>query len=264
MDQVFLFKSILSFLIGGLWVLLATTLADKFGSKIGGFIGVLPSTVVFGMFFLAWTQNTQFATQATTIVPIIGGINCLFLSCYIYFVRKNLWKAIVLAFLFWFSASYLLVFSHFSNYLVSLLAYMFLLGFSFVFVEKYLKIKSVFGKKVTYSPLLILGCSFIGGFVVALSVYLGKIGGPTLGGIFSMFPAMFTSLMLVTYFTHGSDFSASVMKASMISGISIVIHSVAVRYTYVPLGLTLGTLVSILISFGSGFLIYKFIVSKLK
>jgi hypothetical protein len=100
--------------------------------------------------------------------------------------------------------------------------------------------------------------------VVALSVYFGKIGGPVLGGILSMFPAMFTSLMIITYLAHGPDFSASVMKTAMISGISIVIHSVVVRYTYIPLGLLVGTLVSTLTSFGSGYLIYKFIVTRLK
>jgi uncharacterized membrane protein (GlpM family) len=262
-DATFTYKLILSFLIGGFWVVLATILADKLGSKIGGLISGLPSTVMFGLFFLAWTQNTSIAVQSTTIIPIVGGVNCLFLACYIYFVRKNILKAIVSSLFLWSLISYFLVRVHFSNYPISLVGYGMLLAISFFLVEKVFKIASVKGKKVVYTPLLIASRALIGGSVVALAVYLGKVGGPILGGMFSMFPAMFISTMLVTYHSQGALFSAGTMKSSMVSGISIVIYSIIARYTYLPFGLGLGTFVSIFISFLSGFLIYKLIITRL-
>lgn len=244
--------------------MLATVLADKLGPKIGGLVSGLPSTVMFGLFFLAWTQNPSVAVQATTIIPIVGGINCLFLACYICFVRKNIWQAILFSLFLWSCFSYVLVRIHFNNYTVSLLGYGALLAISFFFVEKILKITTVKGKKVVYSPLLIGGRAILGGCVVALAIFLGKIGGPVFGGMFSMFPAMFISTMLVSYFSHGASFSAGMMKSSMISSISIVVYSIIVRYTYIPLELGFGTVAAIGASFLSGFLIYKFIILKLK
>ena len=51
-DSSFLFQIILSCVVGSLWVLLTTLLADRFGSKLGGFIGGLPSTAAVSFFFI--------------------------------------------------------------------------------------------------------------------------------------------------------------------------------------------------------------------
>lgn len=71
MNTLFLIKLALSFLIGGLWIIVATIVADKLGSKIGGLIGGLPSTIMFGLFFIGWTQGPAVAVQATTIAPML-------------------------------------------------------------------------------------------------------------------------------------------------------------------------------------------------
>ncbi len=262
MDPIFIYKLTLSFLIGGSWVVIATVLADKFGSKIGGLISGLPSTVMFGLFFLAWTQNTEVAVKATTIIPIVGGINCLFLVSYMYLVKKSLSKALLSSLFLWSIFSYFLVRINFNNYVISLGGYVLLLVTSFYLAEKVLKIPSVKGRKIRYTPSLVIIRSLIGGVIVALAVYLGKIGGPILGGMFSMFPAMFISTMLITYFSHGALFSAGTMKSSMVSGISIVIYSLITRFVYLPLGLTYGTLISIIGAFLSGLVIYKLVITK--
>lgn len=264
MDSLFLFKLSLSFLIGALWVISATVLADKLGSKIGGLISGLPSTVMFGLFFLGWTQNTTFAVQSTTIMPIVSGLSCLYLVCYVYLVRKNLWLAVLTALIIWSLGAYGLIYLRFSNYSLSIIGYVVIFLVSFLLIEKVLKIRSLPGKKITYTPLLILTRGLIGGFVVALAVFLGKVSGPILGGMFSMFPAMFTSTIFVTYYTHGADFSAATMKSSMITAISVTIYSIVARYTYIPLGLMFGSLASILVSFGSGLLIYRFVLPRLE
>lgn len=75
---------------------------------------------------------------------------------------------------------------------------------------------------------------------------------------------MFISTMLVTYFTHGALFSAGTMKSSMLSAMSVVVYAAMVRATYIPLGLGMGTFVSILVSYGSGWAIYRFIIMKLR
>lgn len=264
MDNIFLIKLIISFFIGALWVIVATLSADKFGPKIGGLISGLPSTVMFGLFFLGWTQTPLSSVQATTIIPIVGGINCLFLLSCVYFVRKNISFALIISLILWAVLSFVLVLIKFNNYATSLFGYTSLLLISFYVMENVLKIRSISGKKITYTPILILIRGLIGGFVIAFSVFIGKIGGPVLGGIFSMFPAMFISTILVTYYSQGALFSSATMKSSMLSGISIVLYSVIVRYSYLPLGLLWGTAISIFISFLCGYFVYRYVLLKLK
>lgn len=263
MDSYFLLKLSLSFFIGGLWIILATVLADKLGSKIGGLISGLPSTVMFSLFFIAWTQNSAVAVEATTISPIVGGLTCLFLASYAALIHKGFVIATITSLALWTILSCWLAYIHFNSYFFSLLGYVGLFTLSFFIMENILHIKSVKGKRITYTPKLIISRGLIGGSVVALAVFLGKVGGPLLGGMFAMFPAMFTSTMLVTYYAHGPQFSTATMKSSMVSGISITIYSIIARYTYIPFGILVGTLISILVSFTAGAVIYRLIITKL-
>jgi hypothetical protein len=52
------------------------------------------------------------------------------------------------------------------------------------------------------------------------------------------------------------------MKASILGAISVVVYGTSVRYTYIPLGLLPGTLVSLAISFGCAFFIHRFLARK--
>lgn len=84
MDNIFVLKLILSFIVGSLWITMVTILAEKYGTRIGGLMAGLPSTIPISLFFIAWTQSERVAVDATTIVPIIGGINCIFIVAYIF------------------------------------------------------------------------------------------------------------------------------------------------------------------------------------
>lgn len=264
MDYIFVLKLVVSFLIGAIWVIFATVSADKYGSKIGGLVAGLPSTGLFSLLFLAWTQNPQIAVQATTIIPIIVGAENLFVVSYILLIKKNLWLALSVAFIIWFSLALVLFLLRFNNFGFSVATYAISLFISYFIIEHILDIKSAKGRKVVYTTKIIFLRGLLSGSIVALAVFLGKIGGPILGGIFSAFPAMFTSTMIITYFAHGAQFSAATMKSSVLTLISLVIHSAMVRYTYVPFGIIWGTILSTAVSFTSGFLIYKIVVSKVK
>ena len=79
-----------------------------------------------------------------------------------------------------------------------------------------------------------------------------------------MFPAMFTSTILITYFSQGVEFSSATMKSAMLGAVSVVIYSLVVRYTFIPLGIFPGTLIAVAISFSGGYLVYKRILTRLK
>ncbi|NIM90582.1 MAG: hypothetical protein GTO17_06495 [Candidatus Aminicenantes bacterium] len=263
MDQVFILKLILSFLIGGAWVTTAIHLADKFGTKVGGIITGLPSTALLSLFFIAWTQSPAVSAEATTIIPIIGAVNSLFLLVYISMVRKNFWMALGSSFLVWGGLSLTLVLLDFNAFSLSILIYAVVAFLSFLHIEKGIKVKSkqLSAVKNTLRTLVFRGL-FSGGIIV-LAVIMGKIGGPLLGGMFAMFPAMFTGTLLITYFSHGSLFSSAMMKVALLSASSVVLYAILVRFTYVRFGLFLGTLISIVVSFTYAFIIHTVLVKRI-
>jgi hypothetical protein len=57
MDASFWIKLFLGFIVGSIWVTLTTVSAERFGSKVGGLIGGLPSTVVIALLFIGLTQS---------------------------------------------------------------------------------------------------------------------------------------------------------------------------------------------------------------
>jgi hypothetical protein len=100
--------------------------------------------------------------------------------------------------------------------------------------------------------------------MVTAAVFFAKIGGPIIGGIFAMFPAMFLSTIIISNLTYGNDFSKAIAKNTMITSVSIVIFSFLVRYSFLLLGAFLGTILSIVGTMLSGYLVYSLILKRLK
>ena len=263
MNGIFILKLALSFLIGGAWVTAATHLADRYGTKIGGVITGLPSTALLSLFFIGWTQSPNISVEATTIIPMIGAVNAFFLVVYISLVQTHFWLALGSSFLVWSGISLSLVFLNFKNFSLSLVIYFGVVMLSFFLVEKGIKVKSERAKRVNSTFMTLMFRGLFSGAIIALAVIMGKIGGPLLGGMFAMFPAMFTGTLLITYFSHGPLFSSAMMKVALISASSVVIYAVLVRYTYIPLGLYSGTMVSILVSFSYAYIIHILLVKRI-
>ena len=243
MDNIFVLKLILSFIVGSLWITMVTILAEKYGTRIGGLMAGLPSTILISLFFIAWTQSERVAVDATTIVPIIGGINCIFIVAYIFLLKINFWVALGGAFLIWTLLSFGIVLINFNSFPVSAISYACLVLITHYIVEKVLKVRSKAGRQMQYT----------------LSI---MIGGPLIGGMFVMFPAMFVGMIFMTYFSHGTTFSAAVMKSSILGAISVVIYGIMVRYTYITLGFIGGTVVSMAVSFASSCVIHRYLMRK--
>jgi hypothetical protein len=249
--------------MGGFWISTATHIADRYGTKIGGFITGLPSTALLSLFFIGWTQSPHVSVEATTIIPIIGAVNALFLLVYISLVKRKFWLALGSSFLVWSGFSLTLVLLDFEAFLPSIFIYVAAVVLSFFVIEKVLKVKSerAVPAKNTLKTLIFRG--LFSGTIVVLAVVMGKIGGPLFGGMFAMFPAMFTGTLVITYLSHGSLFSSAMMKVALISASSVVLYAIAVRITYIPFGLFLGTAISILVSFTYAFIIHVTLIKRI-
>jgi MFS family permease len=262
MDYLFVLKIALSFAVGSLWITAGTVIAERYGTKIGGLVAGLPSTILISMFFIGWTQSPEVAAAATTVVPLIGGINCLFVVTYMALVRRSVWFGFSAAILVWFALSSVVVLSAPDNFVVSLALYIILLFLSHQIAERRLGVKSEPGRDVKYRPSMMVYRALFSGFVIVTTVVLAKVGGPLAGGMCAMFPAMFVGTLFITYFAHGASFSAAVMKSSIIGATSVVVFGVGVRYSYPLLGLWAGTIASLAVSFGWSIAVHRFAAMK--
>jgi uncharacterized membrane protein (GlpM family) len=264
MDLSFWFKLLLGFLVGSLWITLTTISAERFGSKVGGLIGGLPSTVVIALFFIGLTQSPQAAADATTVMPLAQGLNGLFVLTFMLLIPRGLCLGLVGSLLLWFFQSTLLYLLDIQLFWVSLLGWLILLIFCYLASEKWMKIPSQGKLIISYPPTQLAWRALFGGGVIALAVFMGKVGGPLLGGIFGSFPAMFLSTLVITSNMGGPGFSRSVGKSLLISGlINVPLYEIMVRFLYPTVGLYWGTALALLFSLGSGYLTFLFMKTRL-
>jgi hypothetical protein len=261
---IFLFQLLLTFLIGSSWIYVTVLAGLRFGSKTGGFIGGLPSTALLSFFFIGFTQTPEIASSDTTIFPIAIAVSCLFLVVYASLAHRGFIPAILISLCFWFLLSIFIYFSHSENFILNLAIYAVVMIFAYFLMEKVLLIKSITSNKKMELKKHLAIRSLFGGGVVMLSVLIAKIGGPVLGGIITAFPAMFISVLTISYKAHGIEFSKAMTKPLMVTGmITVAVYAIALRYLYIYTGLYVGTFLSIFISGISAYLTYRFILPKL-
>lgn len=263
MESAFYCKLSMSFLVGGLWITLTTVAAERYGSKIGGFIGGLPSTALVALLFIGVTQTPLVASQATTIMPIAQGFNGLFIIVFVWLVKRGLVFGLASALLVWFCTASALVAIDVQQVAVSIAGWIVLVVACYLVVEKGMTIPSRGKTEVHYTSSQIVLRAVFGGAVIAFAVLAGKVGGPVCGGVFATFPAMFVSTLVITHGSGGAEFSQAVAKTLLVSGlINVAVYAIVVRYSYASLGLVYGTAVAVMVSCGTAYLTYLFLRAR--
>lgn len=257
METLFIIKLLLSFIVGGIWVAASTRIAEKAGTKIGGFVSGLPSTMVVAFFFIGLAEGASVAAAGASIVPIIEIIDLIYVIIVVLLMKRSLLFAFLSALIFWAVSSFIVLWLNLTGFLLGLLLIGIFTAFLLLYLEKILDIKSISKITVPSKRRTLLFRAIFGGFMIAFAVLMAKISGPLVGGLFAMFPAMMTATIVVTYFLHGHDFSKATMKTCLLSLIGIVSYGAVVHYAFVPLGIWLGTLAAIVVSYSISFVFYS-------
>jgi hypothetical protein len=264
MDSSFWLKLALGFLVGSLWITLTTLSAERFGSKVGGLIGGLPSTVVIALLFIGYTQSPLVAAQATTVMPLAQGLNGLFILAFMLLIPRGLKLALPVSLLVWFGLATFLYLLDLQSFLISIIGWLVLLIFCYFVLERWMGIASRGKQAYVYPPSQLIWRAIFGGAVISFAVLMGKLGGPLLGGIFGSFPAMFLSTLVITSHIGGAAYSKPVGKSLLVSGlINVPLYEIMVRYLYPSVGLAMGTTIAVMLSLGTGYLTFLFMKSRL-
>lgn len=251
------FQIIIPFILSALVVIVVTIIAEKFGTKVGGIFGTLPSTLVIALIFIAGNEGTQFASDAAAVIPAELGINVIFLLIFALLIHRSVTFSFIATFGIWGVLSSFLVIFHMDSILVSILIYFIAVIGSFFILEFWKNKPSSGMVKVHYTAKKIALRGVLAGFFIALAVSLSNIGS-IISGIFSVFPAILSSTMIITYKEHGPDFAAGMAKSMLLGLSSVATYATLVHFLYPSQGVVIGTLFAYLISFGVTILIFLF------
>ncbi len=252
----FIFQIVLPFVLSAFVVILVMYIAESFGSKIGGIVGTLPSTIVLAFLFIAFTKGTIFASQAASVVPAELGINVIFLFVFALLIHRSTIFAFLVSFGIWTVLSLLLVVFNMQDIIFSLVIYFLAVIVSFIILEKIIKIPSTEKVKVHYTLQKIILRGILAGAVIAIAVFLSNID-TVISGVFSVFPAIISSTMLISVREHGSDFAASMAKSMILGLSSVVSYATVVHFLYPVYGIIIGTIAGYLIAICVTLAIYK-------
>ncbi len=237
-------RVVYSFIVGALSVSAITITADRFGSKLAGALGGFPATVAASFYFMAAASEIRRAVEATAIIPISMAIFGIFLVVYISLVNRGIFEALIVSFVVWTTLSAVPLAAGVPEYAWGIVFFALALGSCWYIVEYALSIPAVTGQRIRLRPAQTMFRMCAGGTVVALSVVVGAVVGPLLGGMAAAFPAVTTATLVVTYQSGGAALSQAVAKALMLSGmINVTVFSVAIRYLYPLFGIVWGTVV---------------------
>ncbi len=248
-----------SFLVGGLFVLASTFLAEKTSSNLGGVIGGLPSTSAVSLLFIAISSGPSIAVLVASTLPLMIGFCGLFLLAYASLsFRFSPNSSLFIALVFWlmisFPAGHFAPLSLFNSLSLTLLILLFCI---WVLARK-LKLPVAIGEKLSLSFTQLVSRGAIAGTIISASVMAAKLGGPALGSIFAGFPAVFFATMFTAVRARGVAFSRCLITPLIYSGlINISIYALAVAWSYPRLGIAWGTLSSYSISLFSAYFVYR-------
>jgi len=238
----FLYQIILPFILSAIILIIIMFIAEKYGTKLGGIIGTLPSTIVIALLFLAINKNIYFASKAAEVIPAELGINIIFLVIFAYIIHKSLIHAFIISLSIWIFFSSLIIIINLNNIFISLIIYISSLFFSLILLNKK-KINSVTNIIVHYNKKKIASRGLIAGIIISISILLSNIGS-IYSGIFSVFPAIIISTMIISYREYGPDFTSGLAKSMIIGISSVAVYASFVHFLYPIYDVIFGSLIS--------------------
>ena len=258
MDLAFGIKWLLSILVGGAWVTLTTFIAEQLGPQIGGLISGIPSTALITYIFIALTQSTRQAIQATTTVPLTVGFYSFFFIVYLLNSHRGFYKTLGISIAVWSVFAAISALINIQSFSASLICWITLISLSFWITHKKVILSPVKFAKLRYTPKILFQRAALSGIVISIGVLTAKILGPVWGGIFSTFPALTISTLLITYKSSGIEFTRHLMKNILLSiTINLVLFAAFVRYGYQTFGMPVGTVVAYLGTLIATFLLHQ-------
>jgi hypothetical protein len=265
MSTLFTVQLIASFIVGGGVIAVLSLVAEKMPKRIAGIVLTFPTTVAMGFFFMGLTLSPEAVTEVipSTLIPL--GLSMLFAAVYAHVAEysekiiRHRSGQIVASYLvsigLWFALAIPVVIMKLNNLAIGIAGYILI-----VLIAHWLLQRKNYEKPVTltYTFGQKIGRAILVGFIIFMSVLLGKTLGPFWGGMFTMFPAVFTSLMIIIHWYYGSKSLFPTMQKVAIGSLSLFAYTITVMFVFPVYGFIAGTVIAYLVSLVVTLLLMRF------
>jgi len=256
-DNVFVYKLMLSFMAGAAFSALTLYAAQRCGPKLGGVIAGLPSTTAVGLFFIGYVESPDAASVASSIVPAAVGGTLVFVMSYVKLCRgRDHLRSLLASCAIWFVIALPLTLLKMENIILSTVIFLAAWVVAYAYLKSFGR-EAGTGGKIAQSTREIASRSIFSGLVVASAVYASSVLGPLWGGTFAAFPAMFFSLFLVLGRSYGCEYTVSIARNTPLGLLAVAPYAWGVHFFYPAYGIIAGTLLAYLAAFTAAGLAYS-------
>lgn len=227
MDEstVVAFRAIAAFLVGGIYVATMARCAERFGSKAGGLLLAMPSTILVGVSFIAWSEGTAALHDAASILPATISAAVLFLIAFVNLARRSLLLAYLGAIGCWLAVTVPFASLEVHNLAVSCLV---AVGLFSVGILAFRKVPHRSTKAASQSFRMLAMRFCVAGAVSAATVIVAHLAGPFWGGVCASYPAVFSASLFILVRSHGVEFTTSVGRTMIFGGIANAVFAVVI------------------------------------
>ncbi len=248
MTSVFYLQMVLSMVVAGLWIGGVTVLSERLGSRLGGMVSNLPSTILVSLLFIGLTQGAPFAAEASVTVPLGMTISTLFLFTFIVLIPRGMIVALTGSLAVWVGlAAFSSLFQEAGRIQWTIL-YFVVAVTTWLIAEKVIHIPSVPKTIRKFSMLRVLVRALFAGLVVGGAVLAGATLNAFWTGLFTTFPAVMLSSMVILTLSAGAPFARALGKVMLLASTNIVIYGFCAGYFFPLFGLGWGTFLSFIIA----------------
>ena len=268
-NKFFIIQIIVSFVAGGGLVALLTIVAERVNQRIAGIILTFPITGGMALFFLGWTVSAKAVSKIIPASIISISLTLLFISIYPYvaqfigrFFENKILQILSSYFIcigIWFLLAVPIIIFQINHYLLAILVYIL-----FVTLAHWILTRKTYNKTITltYTVGQKIGRAAFVGFVMSLVVVLGKVLNPFWGGMFTMFPATFSSVLIIIHWYYGVNSLFPILRKVAVGSLSAFTYVNIVKFTFPEFGFIWGTIVAFLVSIIISLFLIKYIQSS--
>ena len=238
------YNVILSFIIAGVWISVSTWIAERLGTKLGGVLALLPSTILVSLLFVAITVGKEYAANAALSAPLGMALNCIFLTVFVFTLNKGLVKATIISLIVWICCALFFQQLNIQSVVVTTTIFIVIMSTTYFILEHVAKIKSVAKREQKFRISLILYRAIFAGSVVGTTVIISQFASHFWTGIFSTFPAVMLTSMVILTRSQGKDFARATAKTMILASENIVVFAFGVNYLYKITNIALATFLS--------------------
>ena len=240
--------------LAGAMAIFATVCIERFGGKLGGLLGSIPTTIVpASLGFHAHSATPLELSASLSVVPIGMLINAIFLYVWRSLPPRLSTQHSLYARLLSMSGASLLVWAvcafvfvtamqnvNDSQVLwVGIVGLLVLIGFGIWACKD--GIPAPKGKRPV-KPLVLLSRGLLAGVAVGFSAWIAGLGYPILAGMASVFPAIFLTTMVSIWLSQGEAVQAGAVGPMMLGSSSVAVYSLLCIATFPIFGLWLGVI----------------------